>query len=203
MEHFSQTPSSRMQADCISSEESFNATGPENIASCQSVFCAPNTNIANNAVEIISHETPCDLMQANHSYTPCSTIEGATLPRLPNTAPELKNPSTLEEQLLAAGITPQLLMNQWGIVLWSIRAKSDRVKLKVDARRLLDDATLESLGQWFEGLLNQRVSISLRNTSQCCDSPCKGCLWADTAKRTFWSQAINQLAADHFPTHLV
>lgn len=113
----------------------------------------------------------CDLMQANHCHTPCVEQRKPTF-------------GDLELRLLNAGITPELLIRQWGITLWSIRPKSDRIKLKVQAKAPIQ---IHELEQWFAEILGQPVSISQKPFSECCLSPCKGCLWADPEKRAFWS----------------
>lgn len=115
----------------------------------------------------------CDLVQANHCHVPCAN------------PPEQPTFSELERRLLNAGITPKLLMEQWGIILWSIRPKSDRIKLKIQA---VHPIPLHELEQWFAAILGQTVTISQKPFSECCFSPCKGCLWADPEKRAFWNQ---------------
>jgi len=114
----------------------------------------------------------CDLIQANHCHTPC--IDQSAKPAF----------SDLELRLLNAGITPEFLMKQWGIILWSIRPKSDRIKIKVQANRPIQ---LHELERWFASILGQAVSVSQKPFSECCHSPCKGCLWASPEKRAFWN----------------
>jgi|GEM_PF-3873368 len=115
----------------------------------------------------------CDLMQANHCHVPCLEQKEPTF-------------SDLELRLLNAGVTPELLMKQWGITLWSMRPKSERIKLKVQSKAPIQ---IHELEQWFTDILGQPVSISQKPSSECCLSPCKGCLWADPEKRAFWNQA--------------
>jgi hypothetical protein len=98
--------------------------------------------------------------------------------------------NALERQLLEAGVTPELLMAQWGITLWSIKPKEGRIKAKVEvhpeAHQSLD---CDALARWLETILGQPVSIKQSAVSNCCQSHCKGCLWIDPEKRAFWGRS--------------
>jgi len=91
----------------------------------------------------------------------------------------------LEQTLLAAGVSPQRLMDEWGVVLWSIRAKEHKIKLKMEAFRPVDEAALR---QWFMGIFGAERELSLKFSpaSKCCFSPCDGCLMGNAAKRALW-----------------
>jgi len=103
-------------------------------------------------------------------------------------SPEGKLRATdIERQLLAAGADPATLQARWGVVLWGIKQKEGRIKLKVDAAGSVDVHALE---RWFAELLGQPVSVKVSSSNSCCESPCKGCLWADLAKRAFWSAGL-------------
>ncbi len=91
----------------------------------------------------------------------------------------------VEETLQAAGVCPDSLMRQWGVRLWSLRIKGDKIKLKLEACRPVDELALT---QWFwEKLGRQRpVSIKISPVSKCCFSPCDGCLMGNPNKRPHW-----------------
>jgi hypothetical protein len=101
--------------------------------------------------------------------------------------------SAVEQHLLDAGITPEVLMGQWGVILWGIKAKEGRIKIKVDPRQPLDSHALE---RWFEAILGQPVSVKQSSVNNCCQSPCKGCLWFDPEKRAFWGAGTHSSDPD-------
>jgi len=91
----------------------------------------------------------------------------------------------LEESLQAAGVCPESLMREWGVRLWSLRVKRDKIKLKLEACRPVDELALT---QWFwEKLGRQKpVAIQISPISKCCFSPCDGCLVGNPGKRPQW-----------------
>lgn len=113
---------------------------------------------------------------------PCAPAES-----VPPDSPFLPQAAAIERQLIDAGITPERLLAQWGIILWSIRPKEGYVRLKVDARTALHITQLE---HWFEAILGQPVSVAQCDLSECCQKPCKGCLWGNPSKRAFWDPQV-------------
>lgn len=103
---------------------------------------------------------------------------------VPPSSPFLPEAAMIEQKLLAAGVTPELLLRQWGLVLWSIRPKSGYVRIKVDAPTALN---IPELTRWFEERLGQPVTLAQCDIRECCQKPCKGCLSGNPAKRAFWS----------------
>jgi hypothetical protein len=102
--------------------------------------------------------------------------------------------SAEERQLVRAGITANELWEKWGVILWSIRSKSGRVKIKLEAHRMLNICELE---HHLEKILHQPVYISQRSVSECCHSDCKGCLWNDPTKRAFWNPLVQMPGVQH------
>lgn len=102
-----------------------------------------------------------------------------------------KSSEALEAKLLAADVTAQSLQEDWGIILWSIRAKEKaghlQVKVKVQALRKLNE---DALTQWFINVLELEPADDLlirqKPLSECCFSPCEGCLMGNPEKRAFW-----------------
>lgn len=125
--------------------------------------------------------------------TECSIITGNSPARGYGTSgensdwPERFSPACaeVEQRLLAAGITPPVLMDAWGVTLWSIRVKEHKIKLKMEAHRTVDESALR---QWFTGILGtqRELSIKFSPASKCCLSPCEGCLMGNASKRAQW-----------------
>ena len=91
-------------------------------------------------------------------------------------------PSMQEPSVLTGAITEQLaalLREQWGIMLWSARLKEDRMKLKMETSRPVDEiALLTWLNDWAAQNLGPglEISIKFKPMAACCGSGCKGCL---------------------------
>ena len=102
--------------------------------------------------------------------------------------------STEERQLIRAGMTANELWEKWGVILWSIRSKSGRIKIKLEAHRMLNICELE---YQLEQVFHQPVHISQRSVSDCCHSHCKGCLWVDPVKQAFWNPLVQKPGVRH------
>lgn len=93
--------------------------------------------------------------------------------------------AALERKLTEAGVTRQSLREQWGITLWSIRDKGDKIKLKAEAHRPVDE---DALNRWFAAQLqtDRPIDLRIKNIESCCHKPCEGCLSGNPSKRKAW-----------------
>jgi hypothetical protein len=84
-------------------------------------------------------------------------------------------PTDIGRQLELAGITGTILWEQWGVILWNMRLKENRIKLKLEAHRPVDEIAFQA---WLKERLgtNQDISIKWCPRSKCCGSQCTGCL---------------------------
>ncbi len=102
-----------------------------------------------------------------------------------------KAPKTLEAmaeaRLIADGKTRDVLWRQWGVILWSLRAKKQELRLKVDATHnpKLDWKALEA---WFYETLAPLGELHLKEKplKSCCEKGCKGCLNGNSHQRRTW-----------------
>lgn len=97
----------------------------------------------------------------------------------------------LEQKLREAGVNPGSLMQTWGVRLWSVRAKGDKIKLKLEACGAVNE---NAMTQWFQAIFGSEkpVSIKISPVSKCCLSPCDGCLMGNPSKRAQWFGAFNE-----------
>lgn len=91
----------------------------------------------------------------------------------------------LEQKLREAGVNPGSLMQTWGVRVWSVRAKGDKIRLKLEACGAVDE---DAITQWFQAIFGNEkpVSIKISPVSKCCLSPCDGCLMGNPSKRAHW-----------------
>jgi hypothetical protein len=121
-------------------------------------------------------------MQPVPSVDPHETVQPANLGDcpvqipLPNVNIHWPEIHSKEGQiLLKAGLTPTVLWEQWGLVLWRFRVKGNGIKLKAEAYRPVDEVSLFS---WLSKKLgpDMEISFQLSPAASCCGSGCKGCL---------------------------
>lgn len=98
-----------------------------------------------------------------------------------------KQTAKVEKKLLEAGITPEVLKEQWGITLWTVKSKDDTLQLKVDTSKN-PKVSLDKLAQWFEEKLQQlgKIVVKAKSMDKCCHKQCKGCLAGDPKQSKTW-----------------
>jgi hypothetical protein len=89
------------------------------------------------------------------------------------------------DRLQAAGLTQDVLLRDWGVMLWSVRVKENEVKFKLHPVGKVDEPALRML---FEVILGTGLSVTLKlkSLSKCCQSACEGCLSGNSEKRLEW-----------------
>lgn len=93
------------------------------------------------------------------------------------------------DKLEAVGINALWLMQEWGVILWSVRVKEGEVKLKLNALGRVDECALERVFQQALGP-ELKVRLKFKPLSKCCHSVCEGCLYGNEAKRDEWIGAV-------------
>lgn len=105
-----------------------------------------------------------------------------------------KESEAVLQKLARHGVNADLLLSQWGVVLWSVKVKGPEIKLKLQAFRHVNEV---ELAQWLQELLGAERSVKLKfkPLSSCCQSRCEGCLYGNPGKRIEW---IDSALADEF-----
>lgn len=89
------------------------------------------------------------------------------------------------DRLQAAGLTQDVLLRDWGVMLWSVRVKGNEVKFKLHPVGKVDELALGTLLQLILGT-GLSVTLKLKPLSKCCQSTCEGCLFGNAEKRLEW-----------------
>lgn len=92
------------------------------------------------------------------------------------------------DRLQAAGLTRNVLLRDWGVVLWSVRVKGSEIKFKLHPVGPVGKANEPALKGVFQLLLGTglAVTVKLKPLSKCCQSACEGCLFGNAEKRLEW-----------------
>jgi hypothetical protein len=89
--------------------------------------------------------------------------------------------------LTAAGINAETLKQQWGVTLWTARAKEDALQLKVDISEN-PSVDVPALTRWFQERLSAfgEVVVKIKSLKSCCFKQCTGCLSGNPQFRKDW-----------------
>ncbi len=111
---------------------------------------------------------------------------------IPLVQPYSHRSEALLRVLLEAGVTPKSLLEEWGVILWSLKARQDEIKIKVHSLRTVNEKALQHHLQVALGS-ERPVSLKLKPLSKCCYSGCEGCLSGHPQKRTEWVEPVSGL----------
>ncbi len=99
-----------------------------------------------------------------------------------------------EQVLIQSGATPDKLKADWGVRLWTIRAKKNKLVLKLDTTDAPKTLDWKALKGWLQEILTPalgpciELEIKDKSLKSCCHKGCNGCLADDKQKRKLWLQ---------------